>query len=66
MLLYESKDGTKVYGLDDNVQIKKNLIELYDFINEIACSLPQKITKKWFLTSKQVERMKKDNSCLFI
>lgn len=64
-------DQTKIEFYDDYIpknqeEKKKNLIEIYDVINEIATKLDCKKTKAWFLTKKQIETMKKSGGYNFL
>lgn len=58
---------------DDHVpknkeDLKQNLTKVYDVINKISHELEEKgiYTKEWFLTSKQIEKMKKSEKYNFI
>lgn len=52
--------------LEDINVLRKNLIHLYDVINEVASTLPKEKTKDWFLSDKDIERMKKSGKYNFI
>ncbi len=50
------------------VQLRKNLTNLYDIINDIArnCEKREIDTSNWFYTNEEIEKMKKDTKYTFI
>lgn len=47
-------------------ELRENLSNLYDVVNEIAATLTKEETKDWFYTDEQIEKMKKDPKYRFI
>lgn len=52
----------------DKEKIKNNLTKVYDIINKIADNCEKKgiDTSKWFLSQKDIEKMKKDGKYSFL
>ena len=58
----------EVFFENDMEKIKRNLIQIYDLINEIADSCEECgiDTSNWFYTKEELEKLKKDSKYNFL
>lgn len=60
------KNCIKIENKLSDEELKRNLTKLYDVINKIAATLPEEVTKDWFMTDEQLEKMKNNPKYRFI
>ena len=60
------KNCFKIENKLSDKELKRNLAKLYDVINKIAATLPDEVTKDWFMTDEQLEKMKNNPKYRFI